>query len=154
MAIGKSKLHEMLHRGRTINEVKVWLDSWDENQIVQVLDFIKYDQLFDTGKDGRGRQLGWYSLATEQINPLKKAGTHYTLHDTGAFYESMEIIVRDNEIEIDADGKKVDERGNVTDLFEVFGSEIIKLNEQNFELLINEIKKKYIQAARDVLFGN
>lgn len=154
MAIGKSKLHEMLRRGLTINEVKVWLDAWDENQITQVLNHIKYDQLFYTGKDGRGRPLGWYSLATEAINPLKKAGTHYTLHDTGEFYESMDIIVRNNEVEIDADGRKVDERGEVTDLFEVFGSEIIKLNEQNFDLLINEIKKKYIQAARDVLSGN
>lgn len=154
MAIGKSKLHEMLRKGLSINEVKAWLDTWDEDQIVQVLDFIKYDQLFDTGKDGKGRPLGWYSEWTEQINPLKKAGTHYTLHDTGAFYESMHVIVRDNEVEVDADGRKEDEDGNEIDIIEEWGSEILMLNKVNFNLLVDEIKKKYIQAARDVLSGD
>lgn len=153
MAIGKSKLHEILRKA-PIDEVKVWLDTWDEDQIVQVLDYIKYDQLYDTGKDGKGRPLGWYSERTEQINPLKKAGTHYTLHDTGEFYESMEIIVREDEVEVDADGRKEDDDGNEIDIIEEWGSEILMLNKMNLELLKNEIKKKYIQAARDLLFGN
>lgn len=151
MAIGQTKLHEMLSKGNDISEEKSWIFAWNEDFIVAVLDFIKYDQLFDTGKDGKGRPLGWYSERTEQINPLKKAGTHYTLHDTGEFYESMNISVFDDSIEITADGRKVDDDGNEIDILVEWGSDVIALNEENLGKAIDEIKEKYIQYVRQLL---
>lgn len=141
----------MLSKSNDISEEKSWIFAWDEDFIVAVLDFIKYDQLFDTGKDGKGRPLGWYSEMTEQINPLKKAGTHYTLHDTGEFYESMNISVYEDSIEITADGRKVDDDGNEIDILVEWGSDVIALNEENLGKAIDEIKEKYIQYVRQLL---
>ena len=52
------------------------------------------------GKDAHGIILGLYSMGTEAINPNKKAGTPFTLFDTGDFYEQTHLFgnIKDNDL--------------------------------------------------------
>jgi hypothetical protein len=45
------------------------------------------------GQDCEGLLLGKYSKYTQRINPLKVAGTPYTLFDTGNFYQETKIFI-------------------------------------------------------------
>lgn len=149
MAIGKSKLHEMLRRGRLFSEAVVWFDAFNPALKKQILDWIRNDQLRAKGVDGEGNVIGYYSFATSLINPEKKFNTHYTLEDTGAFFRSMFVKVLRDRIEINADAEKDD--GN---LFEKYGTQIIKLTDENFEKLKAEIRKHYITEARNLIYGH
>ena len=113
------------------------------------LDLIRQDQLFKEGQDGDGNILGYYSAYTEQLNPEKKEGSHYTLNDTGKFYESMIFNIFVDYLEIDADPIKTDkDTGEETNLFQKYGEDIIKLNEENLELFKIKLVEKYIETVK------
>jgi len=116
-----------------------------------ILDLIRIEQLLERGEDSDGDILGVYSEWTEMINPVKEAGEHYTLKDTGAFYDSFLIYIYKNYFEIDADPLKTDENGQETNLFYEFGENIIGLNEQNLEKTRDEIREKYRIELRKLL---
>ena len=99
---------------------------------------IQYEQLFKEGVTEENVVLGYYSPYTQSLNPEKRAGTHYTLLDTGAFYESMHITVSDTYFLIDADGQKEDKN-----LFEVYNERgnLLGLTETNMEWLIERIQE-------------
>jgi hypothetical protein len=121
----------------------------DQKFQIWTLDLIRQDQLFKEGQDGDGNILGYYSAFTEQLNPEKKEGSHYTLNDTGKFYESMIFNIFVDYLEIDADPIKTDkDTGEETNLFQKYGEDIIKLNEENLELFKNELVKKYIETVK------
>ena len=83
-------LGEILYTFKAMENRVFWAYVLDDKKFqVWTLDLIRQDQLFKEGQDGDGNILGYYSAYTEEINPEKKAGSHYTLHDTGDFYESM-----------------------------------------------------------------
>jgi hypothetical protein len=147
MAIGQSKLHEMLRRGTLLNDAVAWLDAFHPNTKKQVLEWIQKDQLTRQGVDADGLVIGYYSTVTEMItNGRKQAGDHYTLEDTGDFYKSMFITVLQNAIEIDGDVDKFKDQHWYT-------SRILGLTDENFTKLIETVKARYIDYARKVLFG-
>jgi hypothetical protein len=149
MAIGQSKLHEMLRKHRLMSEAVAWLEVFDSATKKQVLDWIRKDQLTAKGIDADGNVIGYYSQVTEMITRGKKqAGSHYTLDDTGAFYRSMYVTVFRSSLEIDANGDKGEE-----DLFEKYGQKIIGLTEENMGNLRQVVKEKYIAIAKKILFG-
>ena len=147
MAIGRSKLHDLLRRRRLISDAVIWFDTFDVSMKVKILDMIREDQLRSKGIDGTGEVIGYYSLTTSLINPLKRFNTHYTLYDTGAFFRSMFVTVLADRLQIDAESNKGDE-----DLFEKFGTKIIALTDENFERLKKDVRQKYIEAVRSALF--
>lgn len=148
MAIGKSKLHEMLRKNRAMNEGVVWLKSIDSATRTEILRMIKEDQLTAKGIDATGEVIGYYSLTTELISKgRKKFNTHYTLDDTGYFYRSMFVRVLANEIQINADGQKEEEN-----IIDKYGSKILNLTNENLHKLIERVKKAYIAELRRVLF--
>ncbi len=121
----------------------------DQKFQIWTLDLIRQDQLFKEGQDGDGNILGYYSAYTEQLNPEKKEGSHYTLHDTGAFYESMIFNIFVDYLEIDADPIKTDkDTGEETNLFQKYGEDILKLNEENLELFKIKLVEKYIETVK------
>lgn len=131
-----------------LNEIKSLKKRLDLNKILvevfsderlkrEIIDRVRYVQLFRQGVDEANVIIGTYSPYTERINPAKKAGTHYTLLDTGAFYGSFRILVGDTYFIIDADGDKED--GNIFVRFDT-GNNLIGLTEENIEWL----KKKLI----------
>lgn len=147
MAIGKSRLHEMLIRGSFINDIAAWYYAMDEQTQKEILALIKIDQLLSQGIDKDGNIIGVYSEATEAINPEKVAGTPYTLFDTGEFYGSMTVDVYNDSIVINADPVKSPE----DNLFELYGTGIIGLTDENVGKLIEIVKKKYIEYYKKSL---
>jgi hypothetical protein len=148
MAIGQSRLHEMLRRNLLFSESVVWLQAFTPQTKREILDMIQKDQLTDKGIDADGNVIGYYSYVTELITRgAKRQGDHYTLDDTGAFYRSMFVTVLKEAIEIDANADKGDEN-----LFEKYSTKIIGLTDENLGKLIELVKKEYIKQAREILF--
>jgi hypothetical protein len=148
MAIGQSKLHEMLRKHRQLSEAVAWLEAFTPQMKREILDWIRKDQLTDKGIDSDGRVIGYYSYVTEIISRgRKQQGAHYTLDDTGALYRSMYVTVLREAIEINADDGKIKDQ-------EWYTTKIIGLTDENTQKLIAEVKKRYIAIFRKVLFGN
>jgi hypothetical protein len=147
MAIGKSKLHQLLRRERLLSDALLWYSVFDTNLKNQILNWVKIDQLTNKGIDKDGDVIGYYSPVTELINPEKKAGDPYTLDDTGAFYESMYVQILKDSIVINANPIKGEDN-----LFFKYGNGIIGLTNENIQKLTIEVKKRYIKEIKRTLF--
>lgn len=148
MSIGNTKVDVMLRRAKSLSEVEAWLKTFDTTTKKEILDFIRIDQLERDGVDSTGEIIGYYSYATELITKgRKQQGQHYTLLETGDFFRSMYIQVFQNEIFINGNTKKMENK-------EWFNNEIIGLTDENFRKLKEIVKNSYIDYARKILFGN
>lgn len=147
MAIGGNKFDELLKRARKLKEAQAWKQSFDNATKKQILNWIKKDQLTDKGIDGKGVVIGNYSFATEVITKgRKQQGDHYTLNDTGAFYESMRVEVETSLIWITGDGKK-----GKDNLYEKYGDDITTLTEENLNKLKEIVSNKYQEYIKKIL---
>ena len=108
------------------------------------------EQLQKDRIDSLGAHLGVYSAVTEVITKgRKKAGEFINLDDTGAFYDSWKVQVKEDRIIIDADPFKED-----TNLFDEYGLDVLGLTDDNLQIFINEAQKLYIQFIRKHLSIN
>lgn len=114
-----------------------------------IMDLVRKKQLFEQGVSEENIVLGYYSPVTESINPNKKAGTHYTLLDTGAFFDSFVINLNATDFIINADGEK-DNGVNLFEKFNKYGN-ILGLTEENMQILINNLKPKIINQIWEQL---
>jgi len=147
--IGNSKLHEMVRRRRLLSYALIWYEAFDSDLKKQILNWIQRDQLTKFGIDADGDVIGYYSGVTASINPSKKFNTHFTLDDTGSFYQSMFVQVLSDRILIEAGSdtyRKMQKKDWFTD-------RILNLTDENLRKLKAEIKEKYIQAVRKILLG-
>tara|TARA_R100001443_G_C3305627_1_gene166425 strand:- start:14 stop:505 length:492 start_codon:yes stop_codon:yes gene_type:complete len=89
-------------------------------------------------------QSGVYSATTEYLSGgRKKAGTPYTLFDTGEFFNSFEVMYEGDGILIDADPIKKNSSGAIdTNLFEEYGEKILGLNDVNLRIFIDALMPK------------
>jgi len=150
MAIGQSRLHEMVRRRRLLSGALVWYESFDTDLKNKILNWIREDQLRKEGVDADGDVIGYYSLTTSFIDPIKKFNTHYTLDDSGSFYQSIFIQVLSDRIVFDANSetfKKMKDQ-------DWYSDRILNLTDENIEKLKVEIKAKYIESVRKVLLGH
>lgn len=108
-----------------------------------VLDLVREDQLFDQGIDEDGDVIGYYSEFTEAINPEKVAGTHYTLKDTGEFFESFYLTIYPDYFEINANPIKVNDDGETENLFYKYTEAIMGLTSESKDKLGREILRRY-----------
>lgn len=109
------------------------------------------EQLFKKGIDSEGRRLdeigGGYSDLTIEIKKSKGQPTdRVTLKDTGAFYDSWNIVVKMGEVVIDADPIKDD-----TNLFDEWGEDIVGLTENSLQVLTDLIRPKLITAVNEAI---
>ena len=96
-----TKLGDTLRRVQRLNFGTIWLKVFSDRALqIKVLNWIRQDQLFKEGIDENNQIIGLYSIATESINPSKKAGTPFTLFDSGEFYKSFFIAVSKNDFTI------------------------------------------------------
>jgi len=147
----KTALAKKLKEVKLLKEVDAWLYSFDKEVQDYVVEYlIQKHQLIDLGVNAKGNVIGRYSQLTEQINPAKRAGSHYTLFDTGTFFNSMFIKVMNDGFEVDADGDKTNFIGT-TNLFTSFGNDIIGLTEESMTALKVEIRIRMIKYARKTL---
>jgi hypothetical protein len=151
----QTKIGELLLKARGLSFADVWRIVFDDQQFkTEILDWIRWEQLYNEGVDELGQIIGTYSEYTAMINPEKAFGTPYTLHDTGAFYNSMVITVLESAIEINADPIKVDEFGQTTDLFNEYGEGIIGLTDEHKTSLANELIIRFQKEAARILQGD
>jgi len=147
-------LGDALRRAIQLKHAEIWREVFKDSDFKeQILDWIRWDQLFNEGVDEMGEIIGTYSTYTEILNPEKQAGTPYTLYDTGEFYRSMSIAILDLAIEIDADPIKTDEFGQTTDLFTEYGEGIIGLTDESKQKLVNELIERYQIETSKLLQG-
>lgn len=150
-----TRIGELLNKATRVTFADVWKEVFRDEQFkVEILDWIRWDQLYNEGVDEFGQIIGTYSRATEMFNPEKLEGTPFTLYDTGEFYNSMMIEVFDDYIEINGDGIKVDEFGQTTDLFQEYGYEIIGLTDESKEKLAQELIDRFNYEYKRLLSIN
>lgn len=121
----------------------------------KIIDLIVYlnteEQLRKEGVDSTGKIIGTYSLATEFITDgRKKAGEPFDLYDTGAFYNSFRVKIKNGKIRIKADPMKTNDQGKSENIYEKFGNfKIEGLTEENIEVVrkfcVEYFKKWFIK---------
>jgi hypothetical protein len=137
-------LGAVLQRARTITHETVWRAVLNDGMFRNwILDLVRQKQLFQQGVDENNDIIGVYSELTELIKPEKKAGTPYTLYDTGEFYKSMFIIVFADSFIIDADPLKRGMSGQIN-LFDKYGEGIVGLTEESKTILADEFQRRTI----------
>lgn len=147
MSIGQTKLDLLLKKGKLLKELDAWYKSFDAKTKETIIDLVQNKQLKDKGVDGNNQVLGYYSYATELITKgRKQQGEHYTLEDTGFFFDSMRVEVTDALLYVLGDGKK----GN-QNLYDKFGDYITTLNEDSLNVVKEIIKDKYVQYISKIL---
>lgn len=147
MSIGQTKLDLLLKKGKLLKELDAWYKSFDAKTKETIIDLVQNKQLKDKGVDGNNQVLGYYSYATELITKgRKQQGEHYTLEDTGFFFDSMRVEVTDALLYVLGDGKK----GN-QNLYDKFGDYITTLNEDSLNVVKEIIKDKYVQYIIKIL---
>jgi hypothetical protein len=116
-----------------------------QNEMKAFIIEMNQEQLYELGQDSKERGLGDYSPFTITIKESKgQRVDHITLRDEGTFYNSFTITVDDSGFTQDADGDK----GGGSDLFRIFGIDILGLNEFNTERLREKLLEEiafYIQ---------
>ena len=155
MNLSETLIGEVLNKAKNLYLKPIWFEVFSDVKFKeQILDWIRFEQLAK-GVDENGFVQGFYSEFTESIDPTKVAGTPYTFFDTGDFYRSMFIVVLyDASIVIDADGIKVDESGEETDLFRKFGEGLVGLTAETKEKLNEELIKRFNEKATAILLND
>ncbi len=149
MAIGQSRLHALLRRGKVLSDSVAWFEAFTPRTKNEILDLVREAQLRSKGIDGDGDVIGFYSFATELISGgAKQQGDHFTFDDTSEFFRSMFIRVLSDSFEIVADGQKEDDN-----LFDKYGQEIIALTDENLEKVKIMVRKAYVNYVRRILLG-
>lgn len=147
MSIGQTKLDILLKKGKLLKELDIWYKSFDTKTKETIIDLIQNKQLKDKGVDGLNQVVGYYSYATELITKgRKQQGEHYTLQDTGYFFNTMRVEVTDALLYVSADGQKGKEN-----LYKKYGDYITTLNEDSLNVVKEIIKDKYVQYIRKIL---
>ncbi|CAB4128604.1 hypothetical protein UFOVP104_54 [uncultured Caudovirales phage] len=150
MSLNDTILYKYYKKAKLLKELDAWYKSFDTNTKEFVLDLVQNKQLKDKGVDGKGEIIGTYSYATEKITKgRKQQGDHFTLEDTGYFFNSMDVEVTDALLYITGDGKK-----GKDNLYSKYGDYITTLTDENIKLLQEIIKKKYIEYVQRVLLSD
>jgi hypothetical protein len=142
--IGETLIEKQLRLAVLLDDAKTWFDVHNDQIKGLILRLIKDEQLEKKGVDKFEQIIGLYSTMTEMINPEKIAGTPFTLKDTGQFFNSMFVEVLTNELVIHANADKMQSKNWWT-------TNILGLTENNLNIYIDELRKKYISFTRFIL---
>lgn len=141
-----TKIYELYKRAKKLNELRIWKQTFDSDTKKYLVTLVQ-KQLTELGVDGKGDVIGYYSYATELITKgRKQQGEHYTLKDTGAFYNSMNAEVTDALIWVIGNGRK-----GKDNLYQKYGEYITTLNEESIKKVQEIVTEKYIEYIRKVL---
>tara|TARA_R110000772_G_scaffold16925_1_gene47659 strand:+ start:203 stop:676 length:474 start_codon:yes stop_codon:yes gene_type:complete len=151
--IMQTELGQKLNRfGYALYNQVIWVSVLKRPSLrTFILDLVREDQLLEQGIDEDGDVIGTYSEYTEIINPEKVAGSHYTLKDTGEFFDSFYIDVFPSYFEINANPIKTDDDGETTNLFYEYGEGIMGLTTESLDKLSREILRLYAIEVRRFL---
>lgn len=130
--------------------VRIWRDEEVQGFIV---DLNRVDQLFKKGVDSLGEVFGLYASNQGAVSfkgntKDKKRNSRIALFDTGDFYKTFDVQILPNGFTITADDRKDDK--NLTD---VYGKEILGLENESLEKLSRKILPLFIRATRNLLLA-
>lgn len=146
------RLYQVLNRVKTISENELCLSVFIIPEIKAfIIRLNLVDQLYTQGIDANDKIIGTYSYMTALKNgeehyiynglvSVKRYKEPYTLYDTGEFYESFKVIIRDGGFIITANTVKPDK-----DLMDY--GEILGLTDESK----NELSKKMLPFLRKSL---
>lgn len=143
-----NKLLQITRNAQKIQESKILVEIYLESDVQQfILDLNRYAQLFNEGINIKDEPIGYYSQRTEEITGgRKKAGTPYTLKDTGDFYSTFGIKLNvEGDVWIVANTIKDD-----NDLLNI-DKDILGLTVNSTNELIEKITPLFIQGTKEQL---
>jgi hypothetical protein len=129
-------MHALLKLAENITQTKmdrVFVLTFRDQKLRDLVLSLNKEGQLRVGQAADGSTLPLYSRTTEIISGgRKRAGTPYTLFDTGQFYQSFNLLVTGQYLTIDADTQKPDK-----DLREY--GDILGLTEESSQELIAEV---------------
>ena len=134
---------------QSLDEKKILFTVYKSKRVSNfIIDLNRIGQLFNQGIDTKGKVIGRYSIVTETVyNQNKKAGTPYTLKDTGEFYATFKIKVNSNaDFVISANTIKGED-----DLLN-YSNDLLGLTKPSLNELIKEILPFVIRETRKTIF--
>lgn len=137
-------LKSHLDKLANIDEDTIWFNVIDRETQFEIIRLNTEDQLFDEGIRSDGSNLPDYSRRS--VEEFGKPNGHIRLRDTGQFYQSFRVKVDKWGLFIAADDVKED-----TVLTEAYGIDILGLTEENTNILIKMIKRKYLEGLHGKL---
>lgn len=147
--LNRTPFYEFVERFQKLNEVEAWVTSFDGDLEDEIWKLIVIEQLDKKGVNELGEVIGLYSKRTQEIDPRKKAGSHYTLNDTSAFINSIAVQVGNDFFTVNGNGQKSN-----TNLFDKYGDGIIGLTPDNLAIVKEMLKDKFIEYVRESLQVN
>lgn len=149
------RLYKLIDNVNEIDLNKICLEIWKDGKVQRVIiDLNRYEQLFKLGVDANGLVIGEYGYYSDFISDGVKAfGTHYTLNDTGVFYESMKVKDYNDGFSILADTVKQNKVGKVTDLAKKYGVDILGLTDQSKDEIIKKIIPIIITHTKELILA-
>ena len=141
-------LLQITKNAQKIQATKILVNIYLESDVQQfILDLNRYAQLFNEGVNIKDEPIGYYSQTTELLSGgRKKAGTPYTLKDTGDFYATFGISLNtDGDVWIVANTIKDD-----NDLLNI-DKDILGLTVNSTNELIEKITPLFIQGTKSQL---
>jgi hypothetical protein len=148
-------IHEFLRKLESINLNQLLSEVFNEAVVQQkLIDLNKFDQLFK-GVDANNRSLGSYAPSTVQIKREElsegvilppQSFDNIILRHTGAFWDSIYVDVKRNEIVFKGDTDK-----GMIDLIREYGKDILGLSDQSIEKIQPLLKNKLIEKINTKL---
>ena len=128
-----------LNKISALNENTAWFQVIDREAQFEIIRLNTIDQLFDNGERSDGTFLPDYSRRS--VEEFGKPEGHIKLKDTGRFYHSFRVKADNYGFFIAADDETVYDQP----LTERYGIDILGLTDDNMRVLINLLKRKYIE---------
>lgn len=149
------KLYALTRNIQKLNDIFIGIAVFNHQTVKDfIIELNTQGQLFDKGEDSLGNLLPTYSKVTELISGgKKKAGTPFTLKDTGDFYKTFFVTVNSNgDFDINANTLKAD-NGQITDLEDIASPFIIGLSNESKEKLSRFLVSIIQELTRKTLFS-
>ena len=135
------RLKQLTNNAKRLNQTQLLIEVFTNVKVKdEITDYITIEQLFIDGEDGLGQKLKEYSDFTKLKK--QKSGDRFevtTLNDTGQFYNSFDVRVNGNQVNIYAN--------DIHDLTTKYGQNILTLSNEGIETIkpqVTEIAKRYI----------
>jgi len=141
------KIYKSLSR---LTDDNLWINSIDGKVKAFIIQMNTIDQLYNKGIDSLGEKVGGGEYRPLTIAIKKHKGQrydHFTLKDTGAFYDSWVVKVDRDGLILDADDSSFYDKP----LFEVYGEDVLGLTDENKLKLFYIIRENYINYIKNEL---
>ncbi len=145
----QTKIGIFVDKLQILDEINIWLASAGDESVLEVVAELQREQL-RRGERPDGTEYDYYSPVSQNV--YGKPNSPIKWEDSGYFYKHIQALVKPDEIEILNEGTIDEVTGQRIDLELRFDEIIIGLQNDSIKELIQEIKKKYIENVKQVLF--